>query len=234
MAPGDNVDDDFRLRVVTESIRLFAENGYESTTVEQIASAAGISRRTFFRQFGSKEDVIFADHEALLHQVDVQLAGDSGDPWVAVCAAAELVFTHFFAIRELAVRRLRVVGQVPALRDRELVTTYRYQRRFEDFLREVLPGESRVRIVGFAAAVTGVHNYLLRSMIRGDEDATLDRLRAELEHVRSALRATDAPNAAGRPVTAVAVVTYSLDTPPEEVGRLVGEQLRAERREQGH
>jgi AcrR family transcriptional regulator len=58
MAPSDP---DFRTLVVAESIRLFGENGYESTTVEQIAAAAGISRRTFFRQFRAKEDVIFAD-----------------------------------------------------------------------------------------------------------------------------------------------------------------------------
>lgn len=230
MAPSDTVADDFRLRVVTESIRLFAANGYESTTVEQIASAAGISRRTFFRQFGSKEDVIFADHEALLNQVDAQLEDTEVDPWSAVCAAAELVFLHFRDIRDLAVARLHVVQQVPALRERELVTTYRYQRLFEDYLRRVRPDESRVRIVGFAAAVTGAHNYLLRSMIRGDEDATLDRLRTELDRIRLAL---SAPPARGAP-PAVAVVTYAPGTAPAEVGRLVGEQLRAEQHKQGH
>ena len=44
----------FRTRVVAESIRLFSEHGYESTTVEQLAAAAGMSRRTFFRQFGRR------------------------------------------------------------------------------------------------------------------------------------------------------------------------------------
>ncbi|MFW0795240.1 TetR family transcriptional regulator [Gordonia sp. CPCC 205515] len=230
MAPSDSAGDDFRMRVVTESIRLFADSGYESTTVEQIASAAGISRRTFFRQFGSKEDVIFADHETLLHQVEAQLDADSGDPWVAVCESAELVFVHFLAIRDLAIRRLRVVQQVPALRERELVTTYRYQRLFEDYLRRVRPDESRVRIVAYAAAITGAHNYLLRSMIRGDKQATLERLRAELSRIRTALSAV----AAVGELPAVAVVTYPPGTPAEEVGRLVGEQLRAEQRKQGH
>ena len=72
----------FRTRVVAESIRLFSEHGYESTTVEQLAAAAGMSRRTFFRQFGSKEDVIFADHESLLAQVGDRLAASDEDPWL--------------------------------------------------------------------------------------------------------------------------------------------------------
>ncbi|MDL9945153.1 TetR family transcriptional regulator [Gordonia sp. ABSL11-1] len=234
---------DFRVHVVAESIRLFAEQGYESTTVEQIAAAAGISRRTFFRQFGAKEDVIFADHESLLDQVVAHLDGAGGDPWIAVCSAAELVFGHFRAAREMAVRRFRIVQGVPALRDRELVTTYRYQRLFEDFLRTRLPGESPVRIVGYAAAVTGAHNYLLRAMIRGDDDATLERLRTELDRTRIAFDAwaddpgSKRPDASDREVpatgTVVSVVTYPAGTPPAEIMRQVGEQLRGDRDDRG-
>ena len=87
--PDSNGDPaDFRVHVATQAIRLFAENGYEATTVEQIAAAAGVSRRTFFRQFRSKEDVIFADHESLLEQAAEFLSGATEDPWVAVCEAA--------------------------------------------------------------------------------------------------------------------------------------------------
>lgn len=218
----------FRTRVVAESIRLFSEHGYESTTVDQLAAAASMSRRTFFRQFGSKEDVIFADHESLLAQVDDRLATDHGDPWLAVCAAAELVFAHFVRDRELAVRRAQVVQEVPALRDRELVTTYRYQGAFEEFLRARLPDESPVHVVAYVAAVTGTHNFLLRQMIRGDAEATPERLRVELERVALALGAArlgevSTPVAdSGRQVT---VVTYPAGTAPAEVARRVAEEL---------
>ncbi|NMO01144.1 TetR family transcriptional regulator [Gordonia sp. TBRC 11910] len=231
MSPSESTADDpaeFRLRVVAESIRMFAENSYESTTVDQIAAAAGISRRTFFRQFGSKEDVIFADHEALFERVAQHLADVGGDPWAAPCSGAEIVFTHFLATRELAVRRFRVVQEVPALRDRELVTTYRYQRMFEENLRSRLPEESAAHLAGYAAAVTGAHNYLLRAMIRGEAFATLDRLRAELRRIRLALGAADVGVE-----QAITVVTYPANADPDQVARRVREQLRTDGRGRG-
>ncbi|MGV9744271.1 TetR family transcriptional regulator [Rhodococcus zopfii] len=217
----------FRVHVVTQAIRLFSEHGYESTTVEQIASAAGVSRRTFFRQFRSKEDVIFADHESLLEQVAAYLSREFDDPWAATCEAAQVVFRHFRDRRELAVWRYRVVQRVPALRDRELVTTYRYERLFTEFLRSAVPGEKPVRIVSYAAAITSVHNYLLRAMIRGDETATAEALSRELFELRLTFGVVPGIEATAAVTTprAVTVLTYPVGTSPEEIAEQVRRQL---------
>src|SRR5262245_750015 len=50
-----------RLMIQTEALRLFGQKGYAQTTVEEIADAAAISPRTFFRYFPSKEDVVMWD-----------------------------------------------------------------------------------------------------------------------------------------------------------------------------
>ncbi|MCF8611809.1 TetR/AcrR family transcriptional regulator [Gordonia sp. HY285] len=216
----------FRMQVVAESIRLFAEHGYEATTVDAVAAAAGVSRRTLFRQFRSKEDFIFADHEQLMALVAEQLAAAEAagdDPWWSVCLAAEEVFAHFAAHRDLATGRYRVVSQVPALRDRELVTTYRYQRLFEDSLRRRLPDVPRVRQVAYAAAVTGAHNHLLRQMVRGDAAATADALRAELRRIHAS---AVMPSGASAPQTnAVTVVAHGADLSPDEIADIVRERL---------
>ncbi|MFD9698394.1 TetR/AcrR family transcriptional regulator [Lentzea sp. NPDC059081] len=47
--------------VVDAALALFLEQGYEETTVDQVVAAAGISRRSFFRYFGTKEDIVFGD-----------------------------------------------------------------------------------------------------------------------------------------------------------------------------
>ena len=56
------------------AVRYLAEHGYEQTTASALADAIGISRSTFFRRFGSKEDVVFSDHDIALARLRQQLA----------------------------------------------------------------------------------------------------------------------------------------------------------------
>jgi AcrR family transcriptional regulator len=58
-----------RLEIARAAWLLFAERGYEDTTVDEIARAASISRRSFFRYFSSKEDVVVGTSDALAEDV---------------------------------------------------------------------------------------------------------------------------------------------------------------------
>ncbi|MGI5221225.1 TetR family transcriptional regulator [Nocardia sp. CA-290969] len=208
----------FRLGVVDEALRLFAEQGYEATSVDEIAEAAGISRRTFFRQFRSKEDVIFADHEAQLLAAQEFLRQAQGDPWEAVCEAVVQVFERFTRWRDIAERRYHVVRRVPALRDREIVTVFRYERLFTDYLRERLPDSSDLARVQFTAAVTATHNYLLRRMVRGESAAGPADLRAELSAIPRGDRRSDSGEE-------LVLAVFRRDLPARHVAELLHERL---------
>ncbi|MFT4258203.1 TetR/AcrR family transcriptional regulator [Microbacterium sp.] len=173
-----------RSAVVAAALELFQSQGFEQTSVEQIAKAAGVSRSTFFRQFGGKEDVVFADHEVLLERLRDFLAEGHDDPWEAVCAASESVYSYFADDPDLARRRYQIVRRVPALRDREIVTVFRYERLFDEYLRRSLPGIDPLDAVGFAALVTAVHNHVLRQLLRGRKKVPLSTLQTALLDVR--------------------------------------------------
>src|ERR1700681_2856225 len=70
-----------RERLTRAAMALFLERGFEATTLDDIATAADISRRSFFHYFASKEDVIFAWHEettaALIAAVAARPSGES-------------------------------------------------------------------------------------------------------------------------------------------------------------
>ena len=61
--------------IVAGAPELFEERGFERTTIDQIAAAAEISRRTFFRYFADKEELFFAEDERLLAVIDETLDG---------------------------------------------------------------------------------------------------------------------------------------------------------------
>ncbi|MBN6190529.1 MULTISPECIES: TetR/AcrR family transcriptional regulator [Microbacterium] len=209
--------------VVAAALELFRTQGFDQTSVEQIAKAAGVSRSTFFRQFGGKEDVVFADHEVLLDQLREFLAEGHDDPWAAVCAASESVFAHFSSDPEMARRRYQIVRQVPVLREREIITVFRYERLFDEYLRGALPGVDPLDAVGFAALVTAVHNHVLRQLLRGRRKVPLSTLQSALADVRRRYGVADG-SAADAPDDVV-VAVFPRAMPVAEVTRRLRSRL---------
>lgn len=214
---------DARTAVVGAAIDLFARQGFDQTSVEQIARAAGVSRSTFFRQFGGKDDVVFADHELLLARLRDFLTQPHDNPWVAVCDASVGVYSHFAADPELARRRYAIVRAVPALREREIVTVFRYERLFDDYLRGALPGLDPLDAVGFSALVTAVHNHVLRQLLRGPKKVPVSVLRRALD---DAMRRFGVhPGPAEPAADDVVVAMFPKRMPAAEIARRLAAQL---------
>lgn len=171
-----------RAQLTAAAITLFSTNGYERTTVDEIAEAAGVARRTFFRYFRSKEDAVFPDHDDCLRRAREHLsaADPARPPFPVMGGAAHLVLAMYAADPTLAVARYRVTREVEVLREREITTTSRYQRVFVEYLHRRLGERGHERLLQEVAAATVVatHNFVLRQWLRdggtGDPHRRLD------------------------------------------------------------
>ncbi|MFE0461603.1 TetR family transcriptional regulator [Kitasatospora sp. NPDC058965] len=182
-----------RQDLAAAAMDLFATQGYEETTVDQIAAAAGVARRTFFRYFRSKEEAIFPDHDDTLVRVADLLASAEPEehPLDVVCRGIKEVLRMYASTPAVSVARYQLIRQVPALREREIAVVARYERLFTRYLlgrfdasETIPPGwqhggddDSMLAEVS-AAAVVAAHNHVLRRWLRagghGDVEVQLD------------------------------------------------------------
>ena len=118
------------------ALSLFNERGFDAVTIDDIASAADVSRRTFFRYFASKEDVILSDHPRRLDELQAALdRRPAEEPALTALrhAIMSLVSTYEEA-REHMLRRFRLMITTPALEARSLCL----QRNWETAVTEML------------------------------------------------------------------------------------------------
>lgn len=201
-----------REALVAAAFQLFLERGYEQTTVDDIVALAGVGRRSFFRYFPSKEDVVFPDHERCLADMTAFLSagGEHDEPVGRVCEAARLVLRMYAENPAFSVQRYRLTRQVPGLRAYELSVVWRYERALADYLRGRFAGlrDGTLRADVIAAAVVAAHNNGLRSWLRsdgeGDAAAAVDHA---LDMVRGAFGGGPPPPARERPEDVVVVVS---------------------------
>ncbi|MBQ0851646.1 TetR family transcriptional regulator [Streptomyces sp. NPDC057621] len=190
-----------RESLVAAAFHLFVERGYEQTTVDDIVALAGVGRRSFFRYFPSKEDVVFPDHEGCLARMTAFL-GESGpahEPVERVCDAARLVLRMYAENPAFSVQRYHLTRKVPGLRTYELSVVWRYERALAEYLRGRFSGrpDGTLRADVIAAAVVAAHNNGLRSWLRsdgrGDAGAEVDHALAHVQGVFGPQQAAGAP-----------------------------------------
>ncbi len=93
-------------RIETAALDLFEEHGFDATTIDDIATAADISSRTFFHYFPTKEDVVLGDYAARLSRVTESLKEQPADspPWKALGVAFADV-AHDYEVQHDQLRR---------------------------------------------------------------------------------------------------------------------------------
>jgi AcrR family transcriptional regulator len=162
-----------RERLETAALDLFVENGYEETTVAQIADRAGLNRATFFRHFADKREVLFGGEELLAALfADGILAAPPGatltDCLQAALAATEVVMTPHR--RAAAARRVFVLAANTELQERGLLKHARIAKSMTAALLQRGTDELTARL----AAEVGMLAFsvaLERWMAAGNDDS---------------------------------------------------------------
>lgn len=111
-------------RLREAAMALYAERGFDGTTVAEIADRAGVTARTFFRHFADKREVLFAGSELLQEVMVKALAAAPADATpMAATTIAVLASAEFFddIRRDYSRRRAAVITATPELLERELI-----------------------------------------------------------------------------------------------------------------
>lgn len=173
---------DARGRLAQAAIELYAERGFEGTTVADIAARAGVTERTFFRHYADKREVLFAGSSAMQEAVlaAIATAPDAAPPFAVAAAgmraAAALIDSNG---TDFSRRRSAVIAANPSLQERELLKLASLATTCGEALRARGVPEPAASLAGQAAV--GAFHVGFAQWMAGPPDATLT------SHVEQAL-----------------------------------------------
>jgi TetR/AcrR family transcriptional regulator, regulator of mycofactocin system len=176
------------------ALRLFAERGFDNTTIEQIAAEAGVSERTFFRYFTTKASVLWTEFETEVETIRSSLAAVPDEvPLMDAVRRAVVAANHYHAddVPEMRMR-MHLIATVPALSFSAAEHYDAWERAISEFAGRRLgqPAESLFPLAIGRAALAACRAAYDRWSVRADDDLTI-----YLDAALSALAAGFAPGA---------------------------------------
>ncbi|RDJ25166.1 TetR family transcriptional regulator [Bosea caraganae] len=146
-----------RERIADAAKTLFLERGFDATTIEEIAAAADVSKRTFFDYFPSKEDVISAWQDRFGEvMAEAVLARPPGESLIKVVEEALIGSVLVSAADPQALALGKLIRETPALRGREQLKYVKLEQKLAEALAARTPDEAnRLRTRLLAMIVVG-------------------------------------------------------------------------------
>ena len=156
-----------RAEIATAALRLFTERGFGGVTIDEIVTAAGVSRRTFFRYFETKEDALLADYPELNVRLTEGLTSDGEDVLVTVRAGLHRLAEWYVERAEAVLERSRLIRDGIHLAARNLEFLAQWERAISNTVAGHLgedPGGLLSRTAG--ASVVGAFRAALTQWVR--------------------------------------------------------------------
>jgi mycofactocin system transcriptional regulator len=156
---------------------MFADKGFHETTVDEIAAAAGVSRRTFFRYYDAKSAVLWSEFDREVATIRTTLAEAPGDvPVMAAVRHAVLAANHYHAedVPELRMR-MHLISTVPELAASATIHYDAWERAVAEFVarRSGQPADSLYPLAAGRATLAACRAAYERWAARADADLTL-------------------------------------------------------------
>jgi AcrR family transcriptional regulator len=128
-----------RERLEQAAFDLFLDRGYDQTSVTELAEAADVAERTFFRYFATKDDVVFAkldeDIDDCVRFMEAELRSDTPS-WADVANGLQAFCRHYEPEKAVTQRRSELVTRTPVLADRAHVGQAKWRQRITALLAE--------------------------------------------------------------------------------------------------
>jgi AcrR family transcriptional regulator len=172
-----------RQAIIDAAVELFERDGYDRTTIADIAAAAEIGTRTFFSYFPTKEELLFPESDVRLAAAIQAIATrgpKEGPAEVLLRALREIGEDSNEMVSRLAALRLRLVRNVPAVRGHALQVQWDAQREIARHLAAAFPDQldeaSAAALCGaFVGAVSAALQVLLENPDDGRDPAVVQR-----------------------------------------------------------
>lgn len=149
-------------RIVRAALELFAEQGYENTTVVEIAERAGLTKSTFFRHIPDKRELLFIGQEVLARAfIDgIASAPEGAEPLEAVASALEAAGQVFSPdTKKFAPKRQAIIAADPELQEREALKRASLAAAMTDALRRRGTAEPAASLAAEIGVLAFGHAY---------------------------------------------------------------------------
>lgn len=159
------------------AIDLFIQNGYDETPVEKIAATVGMSERTFFRYFATKDDVLEQLSEYWRERAGRELAERPADEsdWVSLRRCLD-PFVESTSADDFALPLLRLIYSTPQLYGRHMMNMRRWRKVFADALRTRRPEAPDMTIRVQAAMAAACFESAREAWVESDGEESLPEL----------------------------------------------------------
>jgi AcrR family transcriptional regulator len=180
-----------RRRIEDAAVDLFERDGFEATTVEQIATAADIAPRTFFSYFETKDDVVLADYAERLDRILGELRRRPPDEaaWTALRASFAVVASDYAAEEDRIARRFAIVATTPSVLARSLQLQLGWERALAAELatRDGAAADDPDPGLLAAAALAAMRSSLQHWLVGGRRDALPSLVQRAFDRLGSGL-----------------------------------------------